>query len=346
METTIILLTVAARLLTAFLAFLASYLPLFDASSVKSWLRWDAFHFSHIAREGYVYEHEWAFFPGLPFVIRRIEPDSIQWHMLMTAIACDTSVTLYRLSKHHLRIPSLAFLATLLSLLPSSPATLRLAPYAEPFFTYLAYKGLLYCATKEFYHATVCFALAGFFRSNSIFLAGYILWGLGPRKFHLSALLTAVIFSPFIYQNFSAYLAFCPGPDWCNKSVPLIYPYVQAKYWGVGLFNYWSLQQLPNFLIAAPPLLLLTVYSIHILKGSFTSSLVPHAIHALILSTTLLFASHTQITLRLAASLPITYWAAAWLIVEHRAWGKVWVGWSVLWGSISIVLWMTFLPPA
>ncbi len=143
METTIILLTVAARLLTVFLAFLASYLPLFDASPVKSWLRWDAFHFLHIAREGYVYEHEWAFFPGLPFVIRRIEPDSIQWHMLMTAIACDTSVTLYRLSKHHLRIPSLAFLATLLSLLPSSPATLRLAPYAEPFFTYLAYKGTL-----------------------------------------------------------------------------------------------------------------------------------------------------------------------------------------------------------
>ncbi|KAK0461400.1 glycosyltransferase family 76 protein [Desarmillaria tabescens] len=343
METTIILLTVAARLLTTFLAFLASYLPLFDASPVKSWLRWDVFHFSHIAREGYVYEHEWAFFPGLPFVIRRIEPDSIQWHMLMTAIACDTSVTLYRLSKHppsHL-VPGLSRHTALPP--PQQSSYFSSCTLCRAFFHIF---GLLYCATKEFYHATVCFTLAGFLRSNSIFLAGYIVWGLGPRQLHLSTLLTAVIFAPFIYHNLSAYLAFCPGADWCNKSIPLIYPYVQAKYWNVGLFNYWSFQQLPNFLIAAPPFLLLTAYSVHILKGSFTSSLVPHAIHALILSATLLFTSHTQIILRLAASLPITYWAAAWLIVEYRAWGKLWVGWSVLWGSISVVLWMTFLPPA
>jgi phosphatidylinositol glycan class V len=34
--------------------------------------------------------------------------------------------------------------------------------------------------------------------------------------------------------------------------VPNIYAYVQAKYWNVGLFNYYQLHQLPNFLLASP----------------------------------------------------------------------------------------------
>jgi phosphatidylinositol glycan class V len=64
------------------------------------------------------------------------------------------------------------------------------------------------------------------------------------------------------------------------------------------------------------------------------------------MSATLLFASHTQIVLRLAASMPIIYWAAAWLLLEHPKWGRAWVTWSVLWGAVSILLWGAFLPPA
>lgn len=72
----------------------------------------------------------------------------------------------------------------------------------------------------------------------------------------------------------------------------------------------------------------------------------PHAIHATILCLILLVASHTQIVLRLAGSMPFTYWAAAWLVLEHPTLGRLWVTWSLLWGAISIVLWSTFLPPA
>jgi hypothetical protein len=57
------------------------------------------------------------------------------------AVTCDTTRTFYALSLHHLRSPQLAFLASLLSLLPSSPVTLQYAPYSEPFFTYFSYKG-------------------------------------------------------------------------------------------------------------------------------------------------------------------------------------------------------------
>lgn len=131
--------------------------------------------------------------------------------------------------------------------------------------------------------------------------------------------------------------------------------------------RYWTPQQIPNFLLGAPPLILLFVFTLRYVrlallprlcdflspptstttKSPFLPpSIAPHVIHALILSLLLLFASHTQIVLRGAASMPLTYWAAAWLLVERPAWGRWWVGWSVIWGAVSCVLWGVFLPPA
>lgn len=158
--------TLVARACTLLLVYLASYLPAFDSSAstlmpdttlhlTASLLRWDAFHFAHIAQEGYVYEYEWAFFPGLPFVmnilghinsfLRSSGENSTCVDVLLggalAAVACSSARTLYRLSLHHLGSPSLAFLASLLSLLPSSPATLHYAAYTEPFFAFLSYKG-------------------------------------------------------------------------------------------------------------------------------------------------------------------------------------------------------------
>lgn len=108
-------------------------------------------------------------------------------------------------------------------------------------------------------------------------------------------------------------------------------------------------------------------------------SLTPHAIHALVLTLTVLFSAHVQIMLRQAASMPTVYWAAAWLFMgdppraedtkgiergqvtqaarekqdqtgsarQGKAkWGRMWVGWSVVWGAVSLVLWVAFLPPA
>ncbi|KZT04635.1 glycosyltransferase family 76 protein [Laetiporus sulphureus 93-53] len=406
---------------TAGLAYIASQLPTFDSSSRTlldssgSWwtyrlaeplLRWDSFHFSHIAQHGYVYEYEWAFLPGTPLVMRACAnllrllrvgsssgSDTVNLEQVLlggSLAAClsGSVTTMYRLTLHHMRSPTLAFLAALLSLLPSSPATLRLAGYTEPFFTYLTYKGEL---PSQWFFAALFFALAGSFRSNGIMLSGFIIWGMlvepflsyqkiTSRRILYTTILTALIFLPFVSHQYAAYRAFCKrdtvSAEWCFRVPPLIYSYVQAEYWNVGFLRYWTFQQLPNFLISAPVLLLLLSFSAYYMrhaliprllnllhpKNSHTEdgsiahpqaespflspSLAPHAIHALLLTLLLLFAAHTQIILRLAASMPFTYWAAAWLIVEHPKWGKAWVAWSVIWGTISVVLWATFLPPA
>lgn len=213
------MLSVGTWLLSALLLYLASYLPLFDSSprvvldgNDSLFLRWDAFHFGHIAKEFYVYEHEWAFFPGLPLFIMRLGAFVLHWlgilqssspftwgnvlksgALLVTTTGANT--TLYELTLRLTGSPQMALLSSLLSLLPSSPATLRLVPYTEPFFTFLSYKGMfrihldqhelnvmsvgmLYCANSNWFRALACFWFASYFRSNGFLLSGFIVWGM------------------------------------------------------------------------------------------------------------------------------------------------------------------------
>lgn len=114
----------------------------FDASAanINSFTtRWDVLHFKDIADNGYRWEHQYAFFPAVPILLRHLSPFTI--FLLNSALAYDSTLTLYKLSLHHLGRQDLSRLAALLSLLPSSPATLYFAPYTEPFFTYLSYRG-------------------------------------------------------------------------------------------------------------------------------------------------------------------------------------------------------------
>jgi len=158
-------LTVLSRLLAAALLYLSSYyLTLFDASPrtllapsafpsfTSSLFRWDAFHFTAIAKDGYSYEHHWAFFPGVPLLLRAADrlpalfldaaTPALSWLALLnTAIAIPTTRAIYHLTLIHFRSPSFALLTALLSLLPASPVTLYFAPYAEPIFTFLSIQG-------------------------------------------------------------------------------------------------------------------------------------------------------------------------------------------------------------
>ncbi|KAG5646289.1 hypothetical protein DXG03_003886 [Asterophora parasitica] len=257
---------------------------------------------------------------------------------------------------------------------------------------------MLFAARQSWLLATLCFTLAAAFRSNGIVLAGYLVWGLVAHPFLThrnislpkslyALLLSTCVFLPFLYHNYTAYLLFCfpphstPTPQWCTHTPPSIYTHVQSTYWNVGFLRYWSPSQIPNFILGAPPLALLIAFSVSrlviiapgvlaSLRGSPQASVVPdahalaptsilpHILHTLFMCTTLLFFSHTQIVLRLAAALPTLYWGAAWLLVRdldagnHRKtshgwpWGKIWVWWSALWGTASLALWAAFLPPA
>ncbi|KAF8197959.1 glycosyltransferase family 76 protein [Pholiota molesta] len=332
--------SIVARLFVFLLLHLASaWLPLFDASPLLvqginklefPLLRWDMFHFHHIAAHGYVYEHEWAFF-GAPYLMRYLallQPSNehgatnLLLMGMTAAVACESSQLLYSLSLYHLRSAHLAFLTSILSLIPTSPVIAYFAPYNEPFFTHFSYRGMLCCTRHEWLRASLWFALAGVFRSNGIFLSGFILWELlvqpflagkmpSGRTLVKASALTTIVITPFVTYHAYAYSVFCAQsdasiPEWCSRLPPSIYTYVQSK------------ARLP-------------------FETAFqNSSITPHAIHAIIFASILLFTSHTQIVLRLAASMPLVYWAGTWLWFTIRP--------SL--GPISIILWAAFLPPA
>jgi phosphatidylinositol glycan class V len=61
----------------------------------------------------------------------------------------------------------------------------------------------------------------------------------------------AVIALPLLLFQWYGYLSFCSDveaaeqPPWCHDRVPYLYGYVQKHYWGVGLFSYYQLKQVP-----------------------------------------------------------------------------------------------------
>lgn len=151
----------------------------------------------------------------------------------------------------------------------------------------------------------------------------------------------------------------------------------------MGLFKYWEMAQLPNFLLAAPVLTAAFYLSFRyytsstperILKQTFlgwwsndvsdtpissdpfsydsTPQLLPHIHLSTATACLLLFASHVQIALRFATPA----WICVWLAFAHLVMaddgekvsknGRLWLTWLVGWNALSIVLFSAFLPPA
>lgn len=165
--TRLILLVLLLRVFVSCILWASSSLPAFDSSASlilsdawsKSLLRWDLFHFLHIAERGYVFEHEYAFFPGIPipmhigsrlvslFGLKESTSSSLLAGGAIMGLVANiiAAITLYKLTlQYYPQSPTFAYLTVLFSLLSSSPATLNHAPYAEPFFTCLSYLGALY----------------------------------------------------------------------------------------------------------------------------------------------------------------------------------------------------------
>ncbi|KAI9227415.1 MAG: GPI mannosyltransferase 2 [Piptocephalis tieghemiana] len=274
---------------------------------VEPLLRWDAVYFVHIAQEGYVYEQEHAFFPGLPLAMRFVAFTLLAplqglvspTLLLLLAGACIAnasailaSAVFYLLGRQLTRSDQLARTAALLFTLTPSAAFMS-APYTESPFALLTFSGMLAYSKGHGTIAALLWSLTTTLRSNGILHAGFFMHDLlrewirhllPPRAYHpslprsspslegwirlasvtlLTLLRSALILIPFIIIQFYGYLQYCSSeaPDalrpWCTTStLPIIYAFVQDHYWNCGPFRYYTLKQLPNFLLASPFLLL------------------------------------------------------------------------------------------
>lgn len=162
--------------------------------------------------------------------------------------------------------------------------------------------------------------------------------------------------APLLIYQYWSFLRYCQDPEmikespWCLSLVPDIYNYVQKKYWGVGLFAYYKLSQIPNFLLALP-MLILSFFSIgvflwfhlirmyHVIqrerrgrkketteessektkntKTFFSTKVIPFVAHFSILLVISLTVLHVQVVTRFMSASPALYWFVGWLLVDR-----------------------------
>ena len=195
-----------------------------------------------------------------------------------------------------------------------------------------------------------------------------------------------------------AYQEYCTPTNvelrpWCNALPPSIYTFVQSHYWylaalpsrsqnadhirNVGFLRYWTVSNIPLFLLAAPMLLIMAVSSVWAFRQSNLSAAQPKkrsktpaataalvsgeasmlplfaAPQALVVIVTLT-TSHVQIVSRLSSAYPVWYWWLANMMVDGTTSGghetmarpKMVVRWMVIYAIIQGGLYASFLPPA
>lgn len=205
--------------------------------------RWDAEHFLFIAEHGYLYEHNFAFFPLFPLVLRAVATVllwplspflTVRGRLLIVVAAANSTlfvastVALYGLSRLVLQDRKLALISSLIYCL--TPAgVFMLAGYSETLFALLTFGAL--CLLERGFTFGACFllGLATAARANGLVNVGFLLYlplqrsltqvfkeefawpySWAALRFLLtSPFYVAVTALPFCLFQFYAYCTFC-----------------------------------------------------------------------------------------------------------------------------------------
>eukprot|EP00898_Chlorokybus_atmophyticus_P007668 jgi/Chlat1/7902/Chrsp66S07323 len=246
---------------------------------LPSLVKWDGVHFARIARCGYEYEQMFAFFPLMPAVMllwpfRQVlslhDRIVIAGLLLSNGAFIMAAVSLFRLGVELLKDVRVAQKAAVLySFNPASVFHSTL--YSESVYAACAFLGLLCLAKRRRWPAAGFFALTSATRSNGVLHCGYFLFDFLqalqvvtlPQALrgavHTLALCSLTAAPVILFQYFGS-SAFCSSEGlqrpWCQQKLPYIYGFVQKEYWNVGLFRYYEVKQVPNFVLALPILVI------------------------------------------------------------------------------------------
>jgi phosphatidylinositol glycan class V len=130
----------------------------------------------------------------------------------------------------------------------------------------------------------------------------------------------------------------------------------------VGLFRYWTLDQLPLFLLATPAISVLLISGTRTLQDPITSrkhaASATHSPHRqfvrtlaaaqTVLAVLALIYYHVQIITRISSAYPVWYWWVAGCLLDksRQKQGLAIVTFMVMYAGIQGGLFASFLPPA
>ncbi|KAE9976121.1 hypothetical protein BLS_000042 [Venturia inaequalis] len=168
---------------------------------------------------------------------------------------------------------------------------------------------------------------------------------------------------------------------WCDRLPPSIFSWVQKEYWGVGFMRYWTISNMPLFLLAAPMLYIMARTASLAITGRCDATLAREtgnpedrnrnpktdatdgvankrrdallfrlALPQLTLAVLALTSFHVQIITRISSGYPLWYLVLAREITDGGKNGMRFAKWTVRWmvmyALIQGVLFASFLPPA
>ena len=196
----------------------------------------------------------------------------------------------------------------------------------------------------------------------------------------------------FLLPQYLAYSEFCGNSTavkrtWCDSSLPSIYGFVQGYYWFAyqcqtrfffanmnrnnGPFRYWTISNIPLFLLATPMFFIMITSGIWGLNASVLtntpefskqpstetsgiSATHPHsvqilrnlAVSQLALTAFTLITAHVQIITRISSAYPVWVWYLAITRNKKDSITKGFVTFMVVYSVIQGGLFASFLPPA
>jgi phosphatidylinositol glycan class V len=329
----------------------------YDTYSPGSLIKWDAIHYDNIARNGYTFEHEYAFLPVWPLWLHWV---GTGWMFAIGQLVL-LIVTLYQLGRLTRKVGIVDGRVEMVFVCQG--AIFLAAPYAELLFALTQFTAFYFWLENTLVGdacATLLLGVGGLIRSNGIVSAGLFAWRIvenltegglenltqGQIKRIVWWMLCGIVtLGPFLTWQFHIYARLCPlsASEFSCSTLP--YMYIQSKYWNVGLFKYWTASQTGMFLIAAP-VYVLTLYALTL--SPLPTSARPFLVLLVYLLLHTLVAAHVQIVQRLVTGSPAYYWLCARILEQgSRGWKRALVVYMVIWNLVvNPILFLLFYPPA
>lgn len=185
---------------------------------------WDGEHYINIAYNGYRSNYLYAFFPGIPFLIKYLSPIGVV--LLNQIFVILTSYLIYLIGHKHLKLknPINAVIVYLIS----PVAIFSMLPYTESLFIFLStYSYYLYKEKKNYYLLGIILGTCSLVRSTgcviffSIFIMMTIDWF--KKKLKLKNIFKTYIIATIISCIYPSYLYIKTGSPFTFTTVQNIY---------------------------------------------------------------------------------------------------------------------------
>lgn len=312
-------------------------------SIFNKFIHWDNVYFHRSFNEGPSFEHEWVFGPLWWRTINKIPHNGDKFLIgiiFANVLNFATMMMVYELTFLKFGDPVKSYLSSIFFII-SPMGIFSMIPYSENLSNFLIIFGLyLYYqrSTICYLSSSILFSFSVMTRSNTIIIGFLYLYDFIIIQSIIPLISGLILASSLFILNYIPYLNFCPERgEWCDYTIPSLYSFAQSYYWNVGFLKYWSVNNIFNFVIASPMLILLykSISSTRDLKLKVITIL--HLILCV-------FFIHVQIVLRISSFIPITYWYLSDLIMKGR--GSQWILYLVIWIPLQATLFSSFLPPA